>query len=80
MIKNSVIYLDGFTKEIQERHMVYLVFIHTENGLLYGGYFSTRKNAEAVCKAWNEANENESQFADFINVTNEKDNIFILRK
>ena len=59
--------------------MVYLVFIHTEDGLLYGGYFSTREKAAAVCKAWNKANENESQFADFINVTDEKDNDFILR-
>lgn len=58
--------------------MVYLVFIHKDNGLMYGGYFSTREKAEAVCKEWNKANENENQFADFINVTDEKDNAFIL--
>lgn len=59
--------------------MVYLVFIHKRNGLLYGGYFSTREKAEAVCKEWNKANENANQFADFINVTDEKDDAFILR-
>jgi len=58
--------------------MVYLVFIHIHGGLLYGGYFSTREKAEAVCREWNKANENEDQFADFINVTDEKDNAFIL--
>ena len=57
---------------------VYLVFIHKANGLLYGGYFSTREKADAVCKEWNKANENEDQFADFINVTSEKNNAFIL--
>lgn len=59
--------------------MVYLVFIHKYSGLVYGGYFSTREKAEEVCKEWNKANENEYQFADFINVTDEKDNAFILR-
>ena len=58
--------------------MVYLVFVHKNGGLLYGGYFSTREKAEAVCREWNKANENENQFADFINVTDEKDNTFIL--
>lgn len=58
--------------------MVYLVFIHKDGCLLYGGYFSTRQKAEAVCKEWNKVNENENQFADFINVTDEKDNAFIL--
>ena len=58
--------------------MVYLVFIHKNDTLLYGGYFSTREKAKAVCDAWNKAYENESQFADFINVTEEKDNAFIL--
>ena len=58
--------------------MVYLIFIHKDGGLMYGGYFSTREKTEAVCKAWNKANENESWFADFINVTDEKDNAFIL--
>ena len=58
--------------------MVYLVFIHKNGGLLYGGYFSSREKAENVCKIWNKANENENQFADFINVTDEKDNAFIL--
>ena len=58
--------------------MVYLVFIHKNGGLLYGGYFSTREKAEAVCREWNKVNENENQFADFINVTDEKDNAFIL--
>ena len=58
--------------------MVYLVFIHKNGGLLYGGYFSTREKAEAVCREWNKANGNENQFADFINVTDEKDNTFIL--
>ena len=58
--------------------MVYLVFIHKNGGLLYGGYFSSREKAKAVCDAWNKANENENQFADFINVTDEKDNAFIL--
>lgn len=59
--------------------MVYLVFIHKGNSLLYGGYFSTREKAEAVCKEWNKANETANQFADFINVTDEKDDPFILR-
>lgn len=58
--------------------MVYLVFIHKVGGLLYGGYFSSREKAEAVCKKWNQTNENENQFADFINVTDEKDQEFIL--
>lgn len=58
--------------------MVYIVFIHKENSLLYGGYFSTREKAEAICKEWNRLYENENQFADFINVTEEKDNPFIL--
>lgn len=44
-----------------------------------GGYFSTREKAEFVCSEWNKANANENQFADFINVTNEKDDPFILR-
>ncbi len=57
---------------------VYLVFIHKDSGLLYGGYFSTREKAEAVCKEWNKANEDKNQFADFINVTDEEDNAFIL--
>lgn len=58
--------------------MVYLVFIHKEGGLLYGGYFSTREKADEVCKAWNKANEDESKFASFINVTDEVDDTFIL--
>lgn len=58
--------------------MVYLVFIHSVDGLLYGGYFSSKEKAEAVCKEWNKANENKNQFADFINVTDDKDNPFIL--
>lgn len=58
--------------------MVYLVFIHKESGLEYGGYFSTAEKAKTVCDEWNKANENEYQFADFINVTEEKDNTFIL--
>lgn len=58
--------------------MVYLVFIHKDSGLIYGGYFSTKEKAEAVCREWNRANENENQFADFINVTDEKDDEFIL--
>lgn len=53
-------------------------FIHKDSSLLYGGYFSTREKVEMVCKEWNKANENENQFADFINVTDEKDNAFIL--
>lgn len=59
--------------------MVYLVFIHKGDSLVYGGYFSTREKAEAVCKEWNKANETANQFADFINVTDEKDDPFILR-
>ena len=59
--------------------MVYLVFIHNGDNLVYGGYFSTREKAEFVCKEWNKANENANQFADFINVTDEKDDPFILR-
>lgn len=60
--------------------MVYLIFIHKENGLEYGGYFSTKEKAKAVCDEWNKVNENEYQFADFINVTDEKDDTFILRR
>ena len=58
--------------------MVYLVFIHKEEGLEYGGYFSTADKAKTVCDIWNKANENTRQFADFINVTEEKDDAFIL--
>ena len=57
---------------------VYLVFIHKDGGLAYGGYFSTAAKARRVCDEWNKVNGNENQFADFINVTDEKDNPFIL--
>lgn len=58
---------------------VYLVFIHFGiEGLRYGGYFSTKEKAEAVCNEWNKTNGNEYQHADFINVTEEKDDPFIL--
>lgn len=57
---------------------VYLVFIHKENGLLYGGYFSTREKADNVCKEWNRRYQTANKFADFINVTDERDNQFIL--
>ena len=57
---------------------VYLVFIHKDGGLEYGGYFSTMEKAKAVCDEWNSLHENSHQFADFINVTEERDNQFIL--
>lgn len=57
---------------------MYIVFIHTKNGLLYGGIFSTQENAKTVCERWNKENENEDAFADYINVTEEMDNDFIL--
>ena len=60
--------------------MVYLVFIHKEGGLEYGGYFSTAEKAKTVCDKWNKANETEEQFADFVNVSEEKDDTFILRR
>ncbi len=71
-------YLIGQEKESEPK--VYLVFIHNNHGLEYGGYFSTKEKAKAVCDEWNKINENEDQFADFINVTDEKDNEFILER
>lgn len=63
---------------MSENKGVYLLFIHRDGFLEYGGYFSTRDKAEAVKVAWNNLYENEHQFADWINVTHEVDNEFIL--
>jgi len=57
---------------------MYILFIHTENGLLYGGIFSKKEKVEAVKNRWNNENEDDSCFADYINVTDEIDNEFIL--
>lgn len=46
--------------------MVYVVFIHKNKKLLYGGHFYTREKAKAVCDAWNKANKNKTQFAYFV--------------
>lgn len=57
---------------------MYILFIHTENGLLYGGIFSTKEKVEAVKSQWNNENEDDSYFADYIDVTDEMDDEFIL--
>lgn len=58
---------------------MYIVFIHHKNGLLYGGIFSTAENAKRICEKWNKENANEDAFADYINVTEEMDDAFILQ-
>ena len=62
--------------------MTYLVFIHTkgECGVEYGGYFTDNELSKNVCKTWNETNTNGNKWADFINVTNEKNDTFILNQ
>ena len=66
-------------KQYRGTNKVYLVFIHkVDENLLYGGYFSSAYKAKSVCDRWNEKYGNDKQFADFINVTEEKNNEFIL--
>lgn len=60
---------------------VYLVFIHKGNEKMqYGGYFSTRKKAEEVCEKYNSIHtyDNDSSYADFINVTDEVDDTYLI--
>ena len=59
---------------------IYLIFIHKsgENSK-YGGVFDTRDRAKWVCDEWNKTHDAETDgFADFINVTDEVNNAYIL--
>lgn len=57
---------------------VYVMFIHKVGGLLFGGVFSTQEKADKIKKKWNKKNESADCFADYINVTDEIDDEFIL--
>lgn len=58
---------------------VYLVFIHLPNERMqYGGYFSTKEKAEAVCKGYNQRERDDGSFAEYINVTDEVDDDYLI--
>ena len=57
---------------------VYLVFVHLDGEKMkYGGYFTTRSKAEEICGEYNN-DVNKEGWADFINVTDEADDTYLI--